>query len=225
MIETNLKKDLPFDGANYQILEFSDIFHVNNKKKAKVKDLGQKVASIYTYFFDYLKEYHIPVAFIKREEKHSLKFVKYEKFSFSVKILNSVDKRTAKIFSLKEGNPLELPVFEFHYGELKKSLISESHLISFNLCSMEDLKMINRMCSKINAVLKSFFERRNYTLAELSCNFGKFEGKVYMTGNFSPESLKAFPIEKDSKWKDPYNLITASNIKGYTDQLIKIISV
>ncbi len=224
MIETNLIKDLPFDSANYQILEFLDIFHINSQKKAKVKDLGEKVASLNAFFFDYLKEYHIPVAYNKREEKSSIKFIKYEKLSLSVKILNSADKRTAKIFSLKEGTALELPIFEFHYGTQKDSLISDSHLITFNLCSTEDLKMINRICSKINAVLKSFFERRNFILAEISCTFGKFDGKIYLTGNFSPESVKVFPAEAQPKWKDPYKLTTAANIKGYTEQLIKSIS-
>lgn len=224
MIETKLIKEIPFDSGNYQILEFLDIFHINSIKKTKVKDLGQKVTTLHTVFFDYLKEFHIPIAFVKKENENSLKFVKFENLNFSVKMLNSADKRTAKIFSLKEGWQLELPIFELHYGNGKESIISESHLIAFNLCSMEDLKMINRICSKINAVLKSFFERRNFILAELSCTFGKFDGKVFMTGNFSPDSLKVFTANEDSKWKDPYKLLTAAHIKGYTDQLIKIIS-
>lgn len=224
MIETNLKTDIPFDTGNYQILEFLDVFHIDNKKKTKIKDFGQKVAHLYTVFFEYLKEFHIPTAYMKKEKENSLRFVNFENLNFRVKILNSADKRTSKIFALKENSPLELPVFELHYGNQKESIISESHLISFNLCSTEDLKMINRICSKINAVLKSYFERRNSILAELSCTFGKFDGKVYLTGNFSPESLKVFPVNEDPKWKDPYNLSTAPNIKGYTDQLIRIIS-
>lgn len=225
MIETNVIKDLPFDSANYKVVEFLDFFRINNQKTAKVKDLGEKVASLNVYFFDYLKEYHIPIAFTKREEKNSIKFIKYEDLSFSVKILNSADKRTAKIFSLKEGTQLTLPIFEFHYGTLKDSLISDSHLITFNLCSAEDLKMVNRICSKINAVLKSFFERRNFILAEFSTTFGKFDGKLFMTGNFSPESLKVFPADNSVKWRDPYKLSNAANVRGYTDHLIKIISV
>lgn len=224
MIETNLIKDLPFDSANYQVVEFLDSFDLMPQKKAKVKDLGEKAAFLHTFFFDYLKEYHIPVAFTKREGNNSIKLIKYEPLSFNLKILNSADKRTAKIFSLKERTPLELPIFEFHFGNQKQSLISDSHLIAFNLCSVEDLKMINRICSKINAVLKSFFERRNYVLAEITCIFGKFEGKVLMTGNFSPESLKVFPLAEHTKWKDPYKLDTAANIKGYADQLVKILS-
>lgn len=224
MIVTNLINDLPFDSANYKVIEFLDIFEINNQKRAKVKDLGARVASLHSFFFDYLKEYHIPIAFTKREQDNSIKLVKYESLPFTVKILNSADKRTAKIFSLKERTQLDLPIFEFHYGTMKDSLISDSHLITFNLCSAEDLKMVNRICSKINAVLKSFFERRNYTLAEFNTTFGKFDGKILMTGNFSPESLKVFPVADSPKWKDPYKLSTAANVKGYTDQLTNIIS-
>lgn len=225
MIETVIKKDLPFDSANYQIVEFLDYYKINSQKRAKVTDLGEKVTALHTHFFDFLKEFHIPVAFSNREDKNSIKYIKYENLLFNVKILNSADKRTAKIFSIKEGTPLDLPIFEFHYGNYKESLISDSHLITFNLCNADDLKMVNRICSKINAVLKSFFERRNYILAEVSCTFGKIDEKIFLTGNFSPESLKVFPIEEMPKWKDPYKLTTAANIKAYTDHLIKIISI
>src|SRR5690606_30144635 len=86
MIETIVKNDLPFDSANYQIVEFLDFFQINTQKRAKVKDLGEKVTALHSYFFDYLKEYHIPVAFSNREDKTSIKYIKYENLAFNVKI-------------------------------------------------------------------------------------------------------------------------------------------
>ena len=71
------------------------------------------------------------------------------------------------------------------------------------------MKLIIRICSKINAVLKSFFERRNEILAEISCHFGKHEDKVLLIGDFSPASLKFFPKDDSVKWVNPYKLSTA----------------
>lgn len=225
MIGTIKRTDIPFDGENYQLLEFEDYFYINNDKKVKIKDLGKKVASTNSFFFDYLKEYHIPTSFQSKESDNALKFYSSAEYPFRIKILNCADKRNAKIFNLKENSELSLPIFEVHYGFEKESLVCESHLISFNLCSVEDLRLITRISSKVNAVLKSFFERRNEMMAEISCYFGKMEDKVFFIGDFSPSSLKIFPKDETVKWTNPYKLTTTTEIKKYTDHLYNIASV
>lgn len=210
---------MSFDSQNYQVIEYEDYFFTEKNKKVRVKDLGQKFAAINSFFYDYLKEFNIPCAYIKKTDQNSLLFVKYSALSFTVKILNSADKRISKIFSVKQGENLSLPVIEYHFGNSRDSVISESHLISFNLCSYDDLKLINRLCSKINAVVRSFFERREETIAEISCNFGKYEDKIYLIDNFTPLSLKIFRLNEDGKLPDPYKLETAGQMNKYTDHL------
>jgi phosphoribosylaminoimidazole-succinocarboxamide synthase len=222
--EDNSKKDLFLDEKDCFVIEYFDFLTLNGYKKVKIKNLGEKFASINSFFFEYLKEYHIPAAFVKNQDKTSLKFIKYKKFPFSVKILNVVDKRTAKIFNKKEGELLSLPVFEIHSGSNKDSLISESHLVAFELCSTEDFKIINRICSKVNAVLKSFFERRGYLMAETTCNFGKFDEKIFVVDDFTPRSLKVVPLNKDIKVIDPYKFATSVEIRHYTDHLFNLMS-
>jgi phosphoribosylaminoimidazole-succinocarboxamide synthase len=225
VIETILHKDIPFDEGNYQLIEYLDNYQITDGKKVKVKEIGKKVALTNAFFFDYLKEYHIPTAFLRKDGENSLKFSTYLEYPFRIKILNSADKRNSKIFGMKEGSELNLPIFEFHYGCGKESVISESHLIAFDLCNPEDMKLITRICSKINAVLKSFFERRNETLAEVCCHFGKYEEKVFLIGDFSPASLKIFPKDESVKWINPYKLSSAAEVKKYTEHLFNIASV
>jgi len=225
MVETLKHNDIPFDEGNYQLIEFLDNYSNGDGKKVKVKELGKKTALTNAFFFDYLKEYHIPTAFLRKDGESSLKFSTYQEYPFKVKILNLADKRNAKVFGMKEGAELALPVFEFHYGCGKESIISESHLIAFDLCNPEDMKFITRVCSKINAVLKSFFERRNEILAEVCCHFRKYEDKVFLIGDFSPASLKIFPKDESVKWTNPYKLATAAEIKKYTEHLFNIASV
>jgi phosphoribosylaminoimidazole-succinocarboxamide synthase len=136
--------------------------------------------------------------------------------------MNTADKRTAKLFSVKEGANLELPIFEYHYGRSKGSLVSESHLIAFDICTYEDFKKINRICSKVNAVLKAFFERRGEIVAEVTCSFGKSENKIYLVDDFSPLSLKIFPNGNADKWTNPYLLKTSGSMRKYTDFLFNI---
>ncbi|NWF49573.1 MAG: hypothetical protein HXY49_03430 [Ignavibacteriaceae bacterium] len=225
MQNTNTKESLHFDDQNYNIVEYSDNFQINGKK-ITIKGLGEKYSKINSFFLDYLKEYHIPTGFIRVNTSNSLMFVKDTRFPFCIKILNIIDKRTAKIFSKKEGDLLNLPVFEIHSGKQKESLITESHLIAFELATNEEIRLILRICSKINAVLKSFFERRNEILAEVCCYFGKNEDKIYLFDEFTPSSIKIFSgDDKNNKRPNPYKLITSNDMKKYTEHLFNLTSV
>jgi len=219
------KGDLPFEKEDYLTLEYSDYFSEEDKK-IRVKSLGERFAFISSFFLEYLKEYHIPAAYVKTKGKNILKFLNHTRFPFSVKVINTTDKRTAKIFGKKEQETLNLPIFEFHYGSGKDTLVSESHLIAFDLCNYEDLKLITRICSKVNAVLKSFFERRNEILAEVVCSFGKAEGKIFLIDDFTPRSIKVIPHnhDKNGKWINPYKLTSPSEVKKYTDHIFNLMS-
>lgn len=217
--------DVPIDGQDFVFGEYSDYYIIDDSKKIKVKDLGEKFVVINSFFFEYLKEYHIPIAFVKNHSKNLMRYIKHERLPFSIKILNLIDKRTSKIFKKKEGEQLSLPIFEIHYGDQKDSIVNESHLITFDLCTNEDLKIIFRICSKANAVLKSFFERRNELLAEVCCYFGKSEDKIYLIDDFTPKSLKIIPSNTNGKWINPYKLTTSSEIRKYTEILFNLTSV
>jgi phosphoribosylaminoimidazole-succinocarboxamide synthase len=217
----NIEENLSGTEADLKLIEYNDFFFTTKNVKVAAKKYGEKSALLNSYFFEYLKGYNIPIAFVKKADKGSLQFLKYTEFSFRVKILNSADVRTSKIFSIKPGSPLELPIQEYHYGDTKESVITESHIISFNLCSYDELKIINRLCSKINAIVKSFFERRSVSLVELTCTFGKFDGKIYLIGDFSPLSIKVVSSKLDEKL-DPFKIETFAQMKKYTDYLIKL---
>jgi phosphoribosylaminoimidazole-succinocarboxamide synthase len=218
----HLKKTFPFDEPGYQVNEYEDIFILQKDKKTKVIGFGEKIARIDSYFFEYLKGYNIPCAYVRKLEKNQLLFLNYNEFPFKIRILNVADKRISKIFSLKNGTQLDLPVFEYHYGDSNDSLISESHLISFNICTYEDLKTMSRLCSKINAIIKSFFERRDELLIELTCVFGKFEGKIFLIDDFSPFSMKVIKRESVGKNAELHKIETRAQVNKYTEHLLQL---
>jgi len=220
--KVNIKENLSETEADLKLIEYNDFFFTSKNAKVAAKKYGEKSALLNSYFFEYLKGYNIPIAFVKKADKGSLQFLKYTEFTFRVKIHNSADVRTSKIFSIKPGSPLELPIQEYHFGDSKESVITESHIISFNLCSYDELKIINRLCSKINAIVKSFFERRNASLVELTCIFGKFEEKIYLAGDFSPMSLKIVRKNAEDKFPEPYKIETSAQMNKYADYLLKL---
>ena len=220
--EKNKPPDNATSDRNYKIVEFHDYFFNKKNKKSALKNYGEKTAQLHSFFFDYLKGYNIPIAYLKKEGKKNLKLIETMDLPFRIKIINAADSRTSKIFSLKLGTQLQLPIMEYHYGDSKDSMISEGHLISFDLCTYDDLKFINRLCSKLNVILKSFFDRRNTSLVELTCIFGKFESKIILIGDFSPASLMVIDNENSAKLPDPFKIETPAQMKKYTDYLLNL---
>ncbi len=219
--EVNIKP-LPLEGKEFQLIEYNDFVSLNTSKGSKIKSIGDKFAKLNAYFLEYLKGFSIPTSFIKLYNNNSIEYLKTEPFSFYIKILNVIDKRTAKLLDKKEGDDLPFPVFELHLGEGKDTLITESHLIAFDYCKPEDIKIIFRTCSKINAVLKAFFERRNIKFAESACFFGERNGKIYLTGEFTPAKLKLFNLESNGCSTNPYKISKPAELKNYTEFLINL---
>jgi len=206
-----------------KIIEYHDYFINQKNKKVNSKNLGEKTAELTSYFFEYVNGYNIASAYVRRDGKKSIAFNTVQEFPFIIKIINAADTRTAKIFSVKNGSTLQLPIIEYHYGHSKESVIGESHIISFDLCTYDELKFINRVCSKLNAIVKSFFERRNVSLLELTCRFGKFEGKILLIDNFSPQSIKIASNNSSDRLPDAYKIETAAQMNKYSDFLLKLI--
>ena len=204
-------------------IEYHDYFINQKHKKVTSKKLGEKTAELNSYFFEYVTGYNIATAYVKRESDKSISIYMVEEFPFTIKVINAADARTSRIFAIKNGSALQLPIIEYHCGDSKESLIGESHIISFDLCSYEELKLINRVCSKLNAIVKSFFERRNVSLLELTCRFGKFEGKVLLFADFSPQSIKITSNNANDKLPDAYKIETAAQMNKYSDFLLKLI--
>ncbi len=197
-------------------LSFKNDIHFNGRK-SKVKNIAENFRIINSFFLDYLKSYNIQTGFLRTEDEKII-FQKHSFIPFKIKVLNIADKRTAEIFGKNFGETLLHPVYEFRLGNNEGNLISETCLTAFDVCSVEEIKAMKRACSKVNAVLKSFFERRNTTLAEFFCSFGKTEDKIIVTGNFTPASFKL--IYNDV---NPYDFTTINQFKKYIDNISGLI--
>ncbi|MHC1737039.1 MAG: phosphoribosylaminoimidazolesuccinocarboxamide synthase [Ignavibacteriaceae bacterium] len=207
-------------------ISFTDNLLVGKTSKARVKNLGAKLLRINSFFFDYLIGFNVPSAFEKVSEEAVLIFDEFDKLDFHVKIQNLVSKKNSKIFGLKEFSELNIPLYEFYLDKEEKFLLSDSHLNSFGLLGNEDYKMILRICSKINAVLKSFFERRGYIFASVNCIFGKLKsGKLVMIGDFSPFSIKIIDANDQYDRNFAFNLKSGVSLNNYADLLNKLIII
>lgn len=212
------------ENKDFLEVTFSDTIEISQKplQQKKIKGIGEKVAKINSYFFEYINGFNIPTVFNKLNSENQYQVKKFIEVPFLIKMLNNVDKRTSKIFNIEEYENLSIPIFEIYKDDNPFSLITESHILAFNLVSSLELRYIFRLCSKINAVLKNFFERRNLLLAEFNCHFGKIENQILPVGDFSPMSFKI--IDKNKISLNPYKIKTSKELALYTDLIFNLIN-
>lgn len=209
--------------SNTYLQSFSDNFVDKKVLKHRIKNAGENFVKLQTFFLDYLEKYNIPTGYLKSNENRTIVYENLSPFSFNCKISNVVDKKNSLLFSKNENEQLPLPFIEFYIDPGHKNLINESQIIAFELAPVDDLKIINRICSKVNAVLKSFFERRNFVLGELNCYFAKSNEKIVITGDFSPLGIKVLPADGNLK---NYKFLKRNNfndLKLYTEFLLELI--
>lgn len=225
IIYSDTSKIITLDNkSNNIIYEFTNECLTDTKKVYTDKNLKYRLANISNFFFNYVNNYNVPTGYLGIIKRNVVSFDEHERLPISVKIVNRLNKKIAKIFQLMEGYNLSVPIYEYYYGDDKSNYVNDSHLVSLNICSNQDLKLIERLCSKLNAVMKFFFERRNAQLAEMQCYFGKKDDKIFIVDDFTPLSIRVFPLNITNTKFNPLRLNSDKDMNGYLEYFQTLIS-
>jgi phosphoribosylaminoimidazole-succinocarboxamide synthase len=203
--EGRAKRLYQTDRSELIVQEFrDDSFSPDGKKKAKVKNKGTLNNQISSYLFEYLQGFHIPTHFVQQLSDSEMLVKRLEIIPFNVVVRNAVSGSLSECYGMKEGLDLLHPIFQqyLRVDHLRAPLLNEYHSLAMGLATPEELKLINRMASKVNVVLKSFFVRRNLKLIDLTLRFGRHDGQILVGDEISPDSCR-FWDSKTNKKLDP----------------------
>jgi phosphoribosylaminoimidazole-succinocarboxamide synthase len=78
-------------------------------------------------------------------------------------------------------------------------MISLDHISAFRLASSEALLLLEKMARKINAVLKSYFERREIVLADLELEFGMRQDQLLLGDALTPDTCQLWDFRGSQK--------------------------
>ncbi len=197
---------------------------VSSGKKIRYKTLSEDYIKLNRFFFEYLTSFKIPVLFEGIADENSLLFTEHAPYPFFARVVNHLDSASALIFEKNVWEPYPLPVFEYGLIDMNGASISKDQIISVGLSSVEDLKFISRLCTKINAILKSFFERRNTSVISFTCIFGKTDDKIAITGDFFPPMLQIINNpDMTETGIDYFQLDDAAQLKKHVEFLLNTI--
>ena len=193
-------------------------------KKLRYKNLAEDFTAFNQFFFEYLNTFNIPTVFVEKTDSITLRYSRHNLLLFYVRISNYVDEHYYKVFSKPLWDAYSIPVIEYYHVNYPLTVISQNHIIALGLTGVDELKLINRLCTKINAVLKSFFERREQYLVSTDCFFGKTNDKFVVCGEFNPLHLRY--IDRNDMQNATENLFDfrdSNRLKKKSENLLSII--
>ena len=197
------------------LMEFLDTLPLDTPRKTSLKGKGAINAEITSYVFEYLHSYNVPTHFIKRPSDKILQVKKLQMIPLQMLIWNIATAILSKRLGIAEGTVLETPVIEFYLkdAKLKNPMINDYHAYALGLCDRNDMGAVIRIGTKTNAVLRSYFQRKNLSLVNFTLEFGKLGNQVMIGDEISPDTFNIWGISPDGKLDKKSYIITSENAK------------
>ncbi len=174
------------------LAEFSPKLGVDGKRVFNIKDRPKIASELQAFIFAYLETYQIPTHFFS-QSGGELFIKRLNIIPVEVTVRNLASQSFAKRFKhFKAKHQLDFPVFEYLLkDEVGEILVNDTHLYALQILTPDEFRTINRLASKIDAVMKSFLERRGFTLVDITMKFGKYKGVIMLGDEISPENITA----------------------------------
>ena len=159
--------------------------------KKRVSNLRGNSLIISPQLFDCLKEFNLPLLTDPGLEKGATGL------RFKIKVVDLTDLYLSEIGKTEVLQPLKVPGHYVITGDATGKVVSDSILYSLGLSSPGEFRAAAKLAYKLNAVLRSFFERRGCELVSVLVSFVIHEEKVMIDGRFYYPDIIVAPPERN----------------------------
>lgn len=198
------------------IMEFRDDTSAFDGKKMEALDNKGKVNNQFNAFvMEFLASKGIETHFIKLLSNNESLVYNLEMFPIECVVRNRATGSLCKRLGIEDGLILDPPLFEFFLkdDDLGDPLINDHHIESFGWASQDDANVMRDLTLKINDILVDFFMEANLILVDYKLEFGKFDGKMLLADEFTPDGCRLWDkdtlakMDKDRFRQDLGNVI------------------
>ena len=200
--EGKAKKVFFHDDADKVYIEFKDdATAFNAQKKAKFEGKGKLNCLISARIFELLIENNIPNHFIEFKDENIMIAKKIKVIPLEIVLRNTAYGSLCKQTTINSGTPLEPPLIDIYLKNdaLNDPLITKDRIALMNILSSNDLELILDLTSKINVILKSFFEKIQIQLVDFKLEFGyDSENNILVGDEISPDNCRLWDLNQKS---------------------------
>ncbi|WP_101696615.1 phosphoribosylaminoimidazolesuccinocarboxamide synthase [Clostridium minihomine] len=202
LYEGKAKKVYATDEPGYCIVSYKDdATAFNGLKKGTIVGKGVVNNRMSNFMFQKLEEAGVPTHFVEELSERETLVKKVEIVPLEVIVRNKAAGSLAKRLGLEEGTPMRIPVLEFCYknDELGDPMVNEYHILAAEFATKEEVDTISAMALKVNEIMCEFFRAVNIELIDFKLEFGRFEGKILLADEISPDTCRFWDIHTHEK--------------------------
>ncbi|WP_446898787.1 phosphoribosylaminoimidazolesuccinocarboxamide synthase [Clostridium sp. LBM24168] len=231
------KKSMIYEGKAKKVYETDDKDRViiyykddatafNGEKKGQISDKGVLNNTITSMLFELLEKHGIETHFEKKLSDREQLCKRVSIIPLEVIVRNVAAGSMAKRLGVEEGTALKTTVFELSYknDELGDPLINDYHAIALGFATEDELNAIYKMTAKINDVLKEFFIKQGIKLIDFKLEFGKFNGKIVLADEISPDTCRFWDAKTNEKLDKDRFRRDMGNVKEAYEEILSRIS-
>ncbi|WP_123053029.1 phosphoribosylaminoimidazolesuccinocarboxamide synthase [Clostridium sp. JN-1] len=226
LYEGKAKKVYAADDKDKVIIYYKDdATAFNGGKKGQISDKGVLNNSITSMLFELLEKNGVETHFEKKLSDREQLCKKVEIVPLEVIVRNVAAGSMAKRYGIAEGTELKTTVFEISYknDELGDPLLNDYHAVAMGIATFDELKTIYEMTGKINDILKEFFLKQGIKLIDFKLEFGKFDGKIILADEISPDTCRLWDAKTNEKLdKDRFRRDLGNVKEAYVEILNRI---
>ena len=199
----------------------------NGLKKGTIVGKGAINNGVTNYMMQLLEKEGVPTHFVKELSDRETLVKKVSIVPLEVIIRNISAGSFAKRYGVEEGIAFAEPTIEFSYknDDLGDPLINSYHALALGIATKEEIKTIEDMAFKVNAVMKAYFKKLNVDLVDFKLEFGKLsDGTIVLADEISPDTCRFWDSETHEKLdKDRFRRDLGNVEDAYKEMMKRIL--
>ena len=209
------------DSESVLLMEFrDDASAFDGKKMSALNNKGKVNNQFNAFILDLLAKQGIETHFIETTTTHESLVKKLDMFPIECVVRNRATGSLCRRLGVEDGLILDPPLFEFFLKDdaLGDPLINENHILSFKWASQSDIDEMKRLTFQVNEILRELFDKANLILVDYKLEFGKFEGRVLLGDEFTPDGCRLWDKDTLEKLdKDRFRQDLGDVIESYQE--------
>ena len=209
------------DSKSVLLMEFrDDASAFDGKKMSALNNKGKVNNQFNAFILDLLAKQGIETHFIETTSTHESLVKKLDMFPIECVVRNIATGSLCRRLGVEDGLILDPPLFEFFLKDdaLGDPLINENHILSFKWASQSDIDEMKRLTFQVNEILRELFDKANLILVDYKLEFGKFEGRVLLGDEFTPDGCRLWDKDTLEKLdKDRFRQDLGDVIESYQE--------
>lgn len=213
------------DDKKYVVDFKDDATAFDGLKKESLKDKGILNNRLSTIFFELLEDSGVETHFIKNISEREMLVKALEIIPVEVIVRNIAAGSIVKRLGLEEGQALPKTVIEFSYksDELHDPMINNYHIDALSLATKAEMADIEAQALKINDILGPYLKEKGLILVDFKLEFGRFEGRVILGDEISPDTCRFWDAESGEKLdKDRFRRDLGGVVEAYEEVLRRL---